>query len=68
MLDREQREDRYTAQTGRAFPTKRQARRIRHKAGNQSAAAGLEREKKSLRKTREAGLREARLAGTISAP
>lgn len=68
MLDREQREDRYTAQTGRALPTKRQARRIRHKAGHQSAAAGLKRAKKSLRKARLADLRKARLAGLISAP
>ncbi|WP_214103162.1 hypothetical protein [Acrocarpospora catenulata] len=63
MLDQNQREDRYLAQTGRTTLTAAQRRRLQHKAGHQLADAAAAREENS--QTR-AAVRERRKAARES--
>ncbi|MGI5161445.1 hypothetical protein [Microbispora sp. CA-102843] len=65
MLDRDQRADRYRAQTGRNELTPRQRRRSDHKDGHQSLGAAIAREVKSEARAERRARREAPLAGLL---
>ncbi|MGW5259612.1 hypothetical protein ACWEQG_01475 [Microbispora sp. NPDC004025] len=66
MLDRDQRADRYRAQTGRRELTPRQRRRIDHKDGHQSPEATGRREDARKARAERRALRKIRLASPFA--
>lgn len=66
MLDREQRIDRYLAQTSRRDLTDRQVRRVEHKAERSTPQAVHRRAIKRMGRAHLAGIRRSRLSGLVS--